>query len=99
MSESTINLEELTSRLLKAEETITSFQTQADEDKQRIKQLEEANQQLFLKATATPGVEDTQPEKWVSKLLGDEELHQHFTPNQLKHLKEIEEEIFNGNTD
>ena len=92
-----MNLEELQEKLLQTEEQFKTLQEDYNQTKQlleekqiRVRELEEYNQKLFLRATATQKHEDKK-EEYTSKLLGD--YANLLNDDELELLKEIEEEL------
>ena len=90
-----MNIEELQEKLLQSEEQFKTLEEDYNQVKQlleekntRVKELEEYNQKLFLRATASTK-EETKKENYTSKLLGD--YASILSDDELELLKEIEE--------
>ena len=92
-----MNVEELQEKVLQLEEQIKSlthdnenYLNQMNDKDNRIKELEEYNQKLFLRATSS--IKEEKPkEEFKSKLLGD--YAQLLDDEELELLKELEEDI------
>lgn len=92
-----MNIEELQEKLLQTEEKFKTLEEDYNQTKQlleekqiRVKELEEYNQKLFLRATATQKKEEVK-EEYKSKLLGD--YADLLSDDELELLKEIEEDL------
>lgn len=92
-----MNLEELQEKLLQTEEQFKTLQEDYNQTKQlleekqiRVRELEEYNQKLFLRATATQK-QEVKKEEYTSKLLGD--YANLLNGDELEILKEIEEDL------
>ena len=92
-----MTIEEAKVKILELEDTIKTltndnenFKTQFEEKEKRVKELEEYNQKLFLRATATQK-EEKKEEKFTSKLIG--EYAELLSDEELEILKELEEEL------
>ena len=92
-----MNVEELQEKVLQLEEQIKSlthdnenYLNQMNDKDNRIKELEEYNQKLFLRATSS--IKEEKPkEEFKSKLLGD--YAQLLDDEELELLKELEEDL------
>ena len=92
-----MNVEELQEKVLQLEEHLKSltqdnenYLNQMNDKDNRIKELEEYNQKLFLRATSS--VKEEKPkEEFKSKLLGD--YAQLLDDEELELLKELEEDL------
>ena len=92
-----MNVEELQEKVLQLEEqlkTLTqdneNYLNQMNDKDNRIKELEEYNQKLFLRATSS--VKEEKPkEEFKSKLLGD--YASLLDDEELELLKELEEDM------
>ena len=92
-----MNVEELQEKVLQLEEQLKSltqdnenYINQMNDKDNRIKELEEYNQKLFLRATSS--VKEEKPkEEFKSKLLGD--YAQLLDDEELELLKELEEDL------
>lgn len=92
-----MNIEELQEKVLQLEEHVKSltqenenYITQLNDKDNRIKDLEEYNQKLFLRATAS--IKEEKPkEDFKSKLLGD--YANLLDDEELELLKELEEDL------
>ena len=92
-----MNVEELQEKVLQLEEqlkTLTqdneNYLNQMNDKDNRIKELEEYNQKLFLRATSS--VKEEKPkEEFKSKLLGD--YASLLDDEELELLKELEEDL------
>lgn len=95
-----MEFEELQEKFLTLEENYKTLksdyealQTSTKDKDERIKSLEEYNQKLFLRATATKkdNIIDEKEDKFESKLLG--EYADLLDEDELELLKELEEEL------
>ena len=92
-----MNVEELQEKVLQLEEqlkTLTqdneNYLNQMNDKDNRIKELEEYNQKLFLRATSS--IKEEKPkEEFKSKLLGD--YANLLDDEELELLKELEEDL------
>lgn len=92
-----MNVEELQEKVLQLEEQLKSltqdnenYITQMNDKDNRIKELEEYNQKLFLRATSS--IKEEKPkEEFNSKLLGD--YANLLDDEELELLKELEEDL------
>ena len=92
-----MNVEELQEKVLQLEEQLKSltqdnenYLNQMNDKDNRIKELEEYNQKLFLRATSS--VKEEKPkEEFKSKLLGD--YASLLDDEELELLKELEEDL------
>lgn len=92
-----MNVEELQEKLLQLEEQLKSltqdnenYLNQMNDKDNRIKELEEYNQKLFLRATSS--IKEEKPkENFKSKLLGD--YANLLDDEELELLKELEEDL------
>jgi len=92
-----MNVEELQEKVLQLEEQLKSltqdnenYLTQMNDKDNRIKELEEYNQKLFLRATSS--IKEEKPkEEFNSKLLGD--YAKLLDDEELEILKELEEDL------
>ena len=92
-----MNVEELQEKVLQLEEQLKSltqdnenYLNQMNDKDNRIKELEEYNQKLFLRATSSIK-EDKPKEEFKSKLLGD--YANLLDDEELDLLKELEEDL------
>ena len=92
-----MNVEELQEKVLQLEEQLKSltqdnenYINQMNDKDNRIKELEEYNQKLFLRATSS--IKEEKPkEEFKSKLLGD--YANLLDDEELELLKELEEDL------
>ena len=92
-----MNVEELQEKVLQLEEQLKSltqdnenYINQMNDKDNRIKELEEYNQKLFLRATSS--IKEEKPkEDFKSKLLGD--YANLLDDDELELLKELEEDL------
>ena len=92
-----MNVEELQEKVLQLEEQLKSltldnesYLNQMNDKDNRIKELEEYNQKLFLRATSS--IKEEKPkEDFKSKLLGD--YANLLDDEELELLKELEEDL------
>ena len=92
-----MNVEELQEKVLQLEEQLKSltqdnenYLNQMNDKDNRIKELEEYNQKLFLRATSS--IKEEKPkENFKSKLLGD--YANLLDDEELELLKELEEDL------
>ena len=92
-----MNVEELQEKVLQLEEQLKSltqdnenYLNQMNDKDNRIKELEEYNQKLFLRATSS--IKEEKPkEEFNSKLLGD--YANLLDDEELELLKELEEDL------
>ena len=92
-----MNVEELQEKVLQLEEQLKAltqdnenYVNQMNDKDNRIKELEEYNQKLFLRATSS--IKDEKPkEDFKSKLLGD--YANLLDDEELELLKELEEDL------
>ena len=92
-----MNVEELQEKVLQLEEQLKSltqdnenYLNQMNDKDNRIKELEEYNQKLFLRATSS--IKEEKPkEEFKSKLLGD--YAKLLDDDELELLKELEEDL------
>lgn len=92
-----MNVEELQEKVLQLEEQLKSltqdnenYISQMNDKDNRIKELEEYNQKLFLRATSS--IKEEKPkEDFKSKLLGD--YANLLDDEELELLKELEEDL------
>ena len=92
-----MNVEELQEKVLQLEEQLKSltqdnenYINQMNDKDNRIKELEEYNQKLFLRATSS--IKEEKPkENFKSKLLGD--YASLLDDEELELLKELEEDL------
>ena len=92
-----MNVEELQEKVLQLEEQLKSltqdnenYLNQMNDKDNRIKELEEYNQKLFLRATSS--IKEEKPkEEFKSKLLGD--YANILDDEELELLKELEEDL------
>ena len=92
-----MNVEELQEKVLHLEEQLKSltqdnenYLNQMNDKDNRIKELEEYNQKLFLRATSS--IKEEKPkEEFNSKLLGD--YAKLLDDEELELLKELEEDL------
>ena len=92
-----MNIEELQEKILQLEEQLKSltqdnenYINQMNEKDNRIKELEEYNQKLFLRATSS--IKEEKPkEEFKSKLLGD--YANLLDDEELELLKDLEEDL------
>ena len=92
-----MNVEELQEKVLQLEEQLKAltqdnenYVNQMNDKDNRIKELEEYNQKLFLRATSSVKEEKTK-EEFKSKLLGD--YANLLDDEELELLKELEEDL------
>ena len=92
-----MTFEELQEQFLQLQENFKTLQEDnkqlkdhAEQKENRVKELEEYNQKLFLRATATQK-QETPKEEFKSKLLG--EYANLLNEEELELLKELEEDL------
>ena len=92
-----MNVEELQEELLSLKENLSilmednkSLKQQVEDRENRVKELEQYNQKLFLRASATQN-QQTLEEEFKSKLLGD--YINLLNEDEIEILKELEEDL------
>lgn len=92
-----MNVEELQEELLNLKENLSilmednkALKQQVEDRENRVKELEQYNQKLFLRASATQN-QQTLEEEFKSKLLGD--YINLLNEDEIELLKELEEEL------
>ena len=93
-----MNVEELQEELLSLKENLSilmednkSLKQQVEDKDNRVKELEQYNQKLFLRASATQNQQTEEKEEFKSKLLGD--YIDLLNEDEIEILKELEEEL------
>lgn len=93
-----MNVEELQEELLSLKENFSilmednkSLKQQLEDKDNRVKELEEYNQKLFLRASATQNQQTEEKEEFKSKLLGD--YINLLNEDEIEILKELEEDL------
>ena len=93
-----MNIEELQEELLTLKDdfkTLTEdnkvLKQQLEDKDNRVKELEQYNQKLFLRASATQNKQTEEKEEFKSKLLGD--YINLLNEDEIEILKELEEEL------
>ena len=91
-----MNIEELQEELLSLKENLSilmednkSLKQQVEDRENRVKELEQYNQKLFLRASATQNQQTQEKEEFKSKLLG--EYVNLLNEDEIELLKELEE--------
>ena len=91
-----MNIEELHEELLTLKENLSilmednkSLKQQVEDRENRVKELEQYNQKLFLRASATQNQQTQEKEEFKSKLLG--EYVSLLSDDEIETLKELEE--------
>ena len=93
-----MNVEELQEELLSLKENFSilmednkSLKQQLEDKDNRVKELEQYNQKLFLRASATQNQQTEEKEEFKSKLLGD--YIDLLNEDEIEILKELEEDL------
>lgn len=93
-----MNIEELQEELLNLKENLSILmednkvlKQQVEDKDNRVKELEQYNQKLFLRASATQNQQTEEKEEFKSKLLG--EYVSLLSDDEIEILKELEEEL------
>lgn len=93
-----MNVEELQEELLSLKENFSilmednkSLKQQLEDKDNRVKELEQYNQKLFLRASATQNQQTEEKEEFKSKLLGD--YINLLNEDEIEILKELEEDL------
>ena len=93
-----MNVEELQEELLSLKENFSilmednkSLKQQVEDKDNRVKELEQYNQKLFLRASATQNQQTLEEEEFKSKLLGD--YINLLNEDEIELLKELEEDL------
>lgn len=93
-----MNVEELQEELLSLKENFSilmednkSLKQQLEDKDNRVKELEQYNQKLFLRASATQNQQTLEKEEFKSKLLGD--YINLLNEDEIELLKELEEDL------
>ena len=93
-----MNVEELQEELLSLKENFSilmednkALKQQVEDKDNRVKELEQYNQKLFLRASATQKGPEQEKEEFKSKLLGD--YINLLNEDEIELLKELEEEL------
>lgn len=93
-----MNVEELQEELLSLKENFSilmednkSLKQQLEDKDNRVKELEQYNQKLFLRASATQNQQTEEKEEFKSKLLGD--YINLLNEDEIEILKEFEEDL------
>lgn len=91
-----MNIEELQEELLNLKENLSILmednkvlKQQVEDKDNRVKELEQYNQKLFLRASATQNQQTQEKEEFKSKLLGD--YVNLLSEDEIETLKELEE--------
>lgn len=91
-----MNIEELQEELLSLKENLSTLmednkvlKQQVEDKDNRVKELEQYNQKLFLRASATQKEPNQEKEEFKSKLLG--EYVSLLSDDEIETLKELEE--------
>lgn len=93
-----MNVEELQEELLNLKESLSvlmednkTLKQQVEDRENRVKELEQYNQKLFLRASATQNQQTQEKEEFKSKLLGD--YIDLLNEDEIEILKELEEDL------
>lgn len=93
-----MNVEELQEELLNLKESLSvlmednkTLKQQVEDRENRVKELEQYNQKLFLRASATQNQQSQEKEEFKSKLLGD--YIDLLNEDEIEILKELEEDL------
>lgn len=93
-----MNVEELQEELLSLKENLSVLmednkvlKQQLEDKGNRVKELEQYNQKLFLRASATQNQQTEEKEEFKSKLLGD--YIDLLNEDEIEILKELEEDL------
>ena len=93
-----MNIEELQEELLSLKENLSilmednkALKQQVEDKDNRVKELEQYNQKLFLRASATQNQQTQEKEEFKSKLLG--EYIKLLNEDEIELLKELEEDL------
>lgn len=93
-----MNVEELQEELLNLKESLSILmednkvlKQQVEDRENRVKELEQYNQKLFLRASATQNQQTEEKEEFKSKLLGD--YIDLLNEDEIEILKELEEDL------
>lgn len=93
-----MNVEEIQEELLSLKENFSilmednkSLKQQLEDKDNRVKELEQYNQKLFLRASATQNQQTEEKEEFKSKLLGD--YINLLNEDEIEILKELEEDL------
>ena len=93
-----MNVEELQEELLNLKESLSvlmednkTLKQQVEDRENRVKELEQYNQKLFLRASATQNQQTQEKEEFKSKLLGD--YIELLNEDEIEILKELEEDL------
>lgn len=93
-----MNVEELQEELLNLKESLSvlmednkTLKQQLEDRENRVKELEQYNQKLFLRASATQNQQSQEKEEFKSKLLGD--YIDLLNEDEIEILKELEEDL------